>query len=58
MGMMMNVMSAIDLLSVPDHWAQTFCPTPEKIDRHPGGQPGRQGPAASPSWPRPTEVPA
>jgi len=31
MGMMMNVMSAIDLLSVPDHWAQSFCPHPEKI---------------------------
>jgi len=32
MGMMMNVMSAIDLLSVSDHWAQSFCPTPEKIN--------------------------
>jgi len=31
MGMMMNVMSAIDLLSVPAPWAQSFCPTPEKI---------------------------
>jgi AcrR family transcriptional regulator len=31
MGMMMNVMSAIDLLSVSDHWAQSFCPIPEKI---------------------------
>src|SRR5665213_793756 len=31
MGMMMNVMSAIDLLSVPEHWAQSFCPTPDKI---------------------------
>ncbi len=31
MGMMLNVMSAIDLLSLPDHWAQSFCPTPEKI---------------------------
>ena len=31
MGMMLNVMSAIDLLSVPEHWAQSFCPTPEKI---------------------------
>src|SRR5665213_1864102 len=31
MGMMMNVMSAIDLLSVADHWAQSFCPNPEKI---------------------------
>ncbi len=31
MGMMMNVMSAIDLLSVNQHWAQSFCPVPEKI---------------------------
>jgi hypothetical protein len=31
MGMMMNVMSAIDLLSVHEHWAQSFCPMPEKI---------------------------
>ena len=31
MGMMMNVMSAIDLLSVHEHWAQSFCPTPEKL---------------------------
>jgi AcrR family transcriptional regulator len=31
MGMMMNVMSAIDLLSVHEHWAQSFCPTPDKI---------------------------
>jgi len=31
MGMMMNVMSAIDLLSVNEHWAQSFCPTPEKL---------------------------
>jgi AcrR family transcriptional regulator len=30
MGMMINVMSAIDLLSVSDHWAQSFCPDPEK----------------------------
>ena len=29
-GMMISVMSAIDLLSVPDHWAQSFCPGPEK----------------------------
>ncbi len=26
----LNVMSAIDLLSVPDRWAQTFCPLPKK----------------------------
>ena len=31
MGMMMNVMSAIDLLTVNEHWAQSFCPTPDKI---------------------------
>ena len=31
MGMMMNVISAIDLLSIPQHWAQSFCPMPEKI---------------------------
>ena len=32
MGMMINVMSAIDLLSVSDHWAQSFCPAPEKAE--------------------------
>jgi AcrR family transcriptional regulator len=30
MGMLINVMAAIDLLSVPDHWAQNLCPVPEK----------------------------
>ncbi len=30
MGMMINVMSAIDLLSISEHWAQSFCPMPEK----------------------------
>lgn len=30
MGMLVNVMSAIDLLSVPEDWAQKLCPTPEK----------------------------
>jgi AcrR family transcriptional regulator len=30
MGMLINVMSAIDLLSLPDHWAQSLCPTTEK----------------------------
>ncbi len=29
-GMMISVMSAIDLLSVPDRWAQSMCPAPEK----------------------------
>jgi hypothetical protein len=28
--MLINVMSAIDLLSLPDHWAQNLCPVPEK----------------------------
>ena len=32
MGMLINVMSAIDVLSVPDPWAQSFCPMPEKAD--------------------------
>ncbi len=30
MGMLINVMSAIDLLSVPDLWAQSLCQLPEK----------------------------
>ncbi len=30
-GMLLTVMSAIDLLSVPDPWAQSFCPHPEKL---------------------------
>ena len=30
MGMMINVICAIDLLSVSDHWAQSFCPVPDK----------------------------
>jgi AcrR family transcriptional regulator len=29
-GMMISVMSAIDLLSVPERWAQSMCPAPEK----------------------------
>jgi AcrR family transcriptional regulator len=32
MGMMINVISAIDLLSLSDHWAQSFCPVPEKAE--------------------------
>ncbi len=32
MGMLINVMSAIDLLSVPDPWAQSLCHMPEKAD--------------------------
>ena len=31
MGMLINVMAAIDLLSVSDHWAQSLCPVPEKV---------------------------
>jgi AcrR family transcriptional regulator len=30
MGMLINVMAAIDLLSVPDSWAQNLCSFPEK----------------------------
>ena len=30
MGMLINVMSAIDLLSISDPWAQNLCPVPEK----------------------------
>jgi hypothetical protein len=30
MGMLINVMAAIDLLSVPDSWAQNLCAVPEK----------------------------
>jgi AcrR family transcriptional regulator len=29
-GMLINVMSAIDLLSISDPWAQNLCPTPDK----------------------------
>jgi hypothetical protein len=29
-GMLINVMSAIDLLSIDEPWAQILCPTPEK----------------------------
>jgi AcrR family transcriptional regulator len=32
MGMLINVMSAIDLLSVPDPWAQSLCQLPEKAE--------------------------
>ena len=31
-GMLISVMSAIDLLSVADQWAQAICPTPEKLE--------------------------
>jgi AcrR family transcriptional regulator len=32
MGMLINVMAAIDLLSVPDTWAQNLCLAPEKTE--------------------------
>ncbi len=32
MGMMINVLCATDLLSVADHWAQSFCPVPGKAE--------------------------
>jgi AcrR family transcriptional regulator len=32
MGMLINVMSAIDLLSVSDPWAQSLCQLPDKAD--------------------------
>jgi AcrR family transcriptional regulator len=32
MGMLINVMSAIDLLSVTESWAQTLCQLPEKAE--------------------------
>lgn len=31
-GMLISVMSAIDLLSVRDHWAQSICPTADKAE--------------------------
>ena len=31
-GMLISVMSAIDLLSVHETWAQSICPTPDKAD--------------------------
>jgi AcrR family transcriptional regulator len=32
-GMLFNVMSAIDLLAVPDRWAQSFCPDMDEDKR-------------------------
>ena len=32
MGMLINVMAAIDLLSVSAHWAQSLCQAPEKVE--------------------------
>jgi AcrR family transcriptional regulator len=31
LGMLISVMSAIDLLSIPEEWAQSFCPDAEKV---------------------------
>ncbi len=31
MGMMMNIIAAIDLVSVSDHWARSLCPSPTKM---------------------------
>ena len=53
MGMLINVMSAIDLLSVPEPWAQSLCQLPHKAeaikaasqalaDRHRGHQAASQ----------------
>jgi AcrR family transcriptional regulator len=30
-GMLLSVLSAINMLSIPDSWAQAFCPSPEKV---------------------------
>jgi AcrR family transcriptional regulator len=32
MGMLINVIAAIDLLSIPEHWAQSLCHVPEKVE--------------------------
>ena len=44
-GMMISVMSAIDLLSLPDSWAQSLCPDPGKFE----AATGRRGPSPAPS---------
>jgi AcrR family transcriptional regulator len=31
-GMMISVVSSINLLSISEHWAQALCPTPEKTE--------------------------
>ena len=54
MGMMMNVIAAIDLLSVSDHWARSLCPCPKKeaaiqaASPGPAGAAGHHGPAPQP----------
>ncbi|MDQ1361508.1 MAG: hypothetical protein QOJ44_1885, partial [Acidimicrobiaceae bacterium] len=30
-GMLLSVLSAINMLSIPEPWAQVFCPDPEKL---------------------------
>jgi len=30
-GMLLSVLSAINMLSIPESWAQAFCPSPEKL---------------------------
>jgi AcrR family transcriptional regulator len=30
-GMLLSVLSAINMLSIPESWAQAFCPSPEKV---------------------------
>jgi AcrR family transcriptional regulator len=30
-GMLLSVLSAINMLAIPDPWAQVFCPDPEKV---------------------------
>ncbi len=32
MGMLLSVLSAINMLAIPEPWAQVFCPDPEKVD--------------------------
>ncbi len=31
-GMLLSVLSAINMLSIPEPWAQSFCPAPEKLE--------------------------
>ena len=48
MGMMMNVMSAIDLLSIPEHGPRA-CASARRRSRHPGHDPEPSRTSASPS---------
>jgi AcrR family transcriptional regulator len=65
MGMMMNIIAAIDLLSVADHWARALCPSPAKAEAikaasravkglHDGGA-DEDGSELEPSGSEPTE---